>query len=180
MTERISFQRLNNLIPGYCPEGYCNQGSKTVYSLPPNVLQIDLDRQVCIEGRANMLCGRCQGNHSVDYHGRILRCIKNENYIYGPALYIILELLPITVLFVIIILFDVPFTSGAAFVLFCQVIETLQVQANRFIWIPALVYLLNSVSIQFVYKVFYLQFLQQMMYESYNSSRFACGRELLH
>ena len=53
-----------------------------------------------------------------------------------------------------------PITSGAAngFVLFCQVIDTLQVQANRFIWMPAPVYILNTISIRFVYKIFSLQF----------------------
>ena len=33
---------------------------------------------------------------------------------YGPALYILLELFPNTVMFMVIIVFDIPFTSGAA------------------------------------------------------------------
>ena len=53
---------------------------------------------------------------------------KSNSCMYGPVLYVLLELLPITIVFVIIF-FDVPITSGAAngFVLFCHVVETLQV-----------------------------------------------------
>ena len=54
---------------------------------------------------------------------------KQQLYVWTSALYVLLELLPITIVFIIIIFFDVPITSGAAnrFVLFFQVVETLQV-----------------------------------------------------
>jgi predicted outer membrane repeat protein len=150
----------NSLITGYCPEGYCNQASNTEYLLPSNTSKSELDQQVCVTGRTGILCGRCSDNYSVYYHGWILRCLDNSNCSYGPVLYILLELLPITFVFVIIIFFDVPITSGAAngFVLFCQVIDTLQLQANRFIWIPVPDYILNTISIRFIYKIFSLQF----------------------
>ena len=150
----------NSLITGYCPEGYCNQASKTEYLLPSNTIKSELDQQVCATGRTGILCGRCSDNYSVYYHGWILRCFDNSNCSYGPTLYVLLELLPITIVFVIIIFFDVPITSGAAngFVLFCQVIDTLQLQANRFIWMPVPVYILNTISVRFIYKIFSLQF----------------------
>ena len=149
-----------NLVTGYCPEGYCSQRSKLYYSLPPVASRERLNQIVCAEGRTGILCGRCQSNYSASYHGAIIKCLHNEQCSYGPVLYILFELLPITVMFVIIIFFDVPFTSGAAngFLLFSQVIDTLQVQANRFIWFPAPTYALNTASIRFIYKVFTLQF----------------------
>lgn len=150
----------NSLISGYCPEGFCNQNSNTRYILPSNASKSEVDQKVCAIGRTGILCGKCRDNYSVYYHGWILKCLENTKCSYGPVLYIILELLPITIVFILIILFDVPFTSGAAngFVLFCQVIDTLQVQANRFIWMPAPVYILNTVSLRFVYKILSLQF----------------------
>ena len=158
--DKSEFISENSLISGYCPEGYCNQSSNTKYILPSNASKTEVDRQVCATGRTGILCGKCRDNYSVYYHGWILRCLENNNCSFGPVLYIILELLPITIIFIFIILFDIPFTSGAAngFVLFCQVIDTLQVHANRFIWMPAPVYILNTASIRFVYKVFSLQF----------------------
>ena len=150
----------DNLISGHCPEGYCNQRSRTVYPLPSFASWKDLDQQVCAKGRTGILCGRCQSNYSVFYHGWTMRCLNEEKCSYGPLIYVLLELLPITVMFVIVIIFDVPFTSGAAngFLLFSQVIDTLQIRANRFIWFSAPIYSINTASIRFVYKVFSLQF----------------------
>ena len=164
----------NKLLSGHCPEGYCKQASKTEYLLPSNASRTKLDQIVCATGRTGILCGKCRDDYSVYYHGWIMRCLQNDKCTYGPILYILLELLPITIIFVIIILFDVPVTSGSAngFVLFCQVIDTLQVEANRFIWIPAPVYVLNTVSIRFIYKIFSLQFFTANDVESFKSLSF--------
>ena len=149
-----------SLLSGYCPEGYCNQYSNSVYPLPTTASREALDQAVCSEGRTGILCGKCKPNHSVFYHGWVLKCLDNSKCSYGPVMYIAMELLPITLLFVIILVFDIPFTSGAAngFLLFSQVIETLQIQGNRFIWFPASLYGINTASIRFVYKIFTLQF----------------------
>ena len=176
----------NSLITGYCPEGYCNQTSTTVYPLPSNASKSEVDEQVCTRGRTGILCGICRENYSVYYHGWVLRCLENNSCMYGPVLYVLLELLPITIVFVIIIFFDVPITSGAAngFVLFCQVVETLQLQANRFIWMPAPVYMLNTISVRFIYKIFSLQFftandIETIKYLSFCLWKGATGLDML-
>ena len=150
----------DNLMTGYCPEGYCNQQSTDAYLLPRNASLEELDQKVCAEGRTGTLCGTCQSNYTVFYHGWYMECLSNKKCSYGPVLYILLELLPITLTFIIIITFDVPFTSGAAngFLLFSQVISTLQIRANSFIQFPTFIYAINTASIRFVYKMFSLQF----------------------
>ena len=114
------------LCTSKCPLGFCAyNGSTDIIPLPASMS--DLNDYVCDPTRTGMLCGECRANHSVSYHSLTFKCIPDNKCNYGPLLYIVSELIPLTVMFVIIIAFNISFTSGAVngFIFFAQVQDTL-------------------------------------------------------
>ena len=128
-----------NFEYGYCPGGYCNHFDQN--SVLPKTKEM-LDKEVCGIYRTGRLCGECRENYSVHYHGMNHNCQKNESCDYGWLLYIISELFPLTVLFVLTTVLNISFTSGAVngFIFFSQVIDSIPVTGNSFIIFPNPVY----------------------------------------
>ena len=115
------FGRCKNgvLCTGKCPLGFCTYNGSTDRQLPGSMSE--LDDYMCGSTRTGVLCGECRGNHSVSYHSS--ECASDNGCKYGPLLYIVSELIPLTVMFIIIIAFNISFTSGAVngFIFFAQV-----------------------------------------------------------
>ena len=147
------------LLTGYCPFGSCFPENKTCRNCLPHINASGLDRLVCGPKRTGRLCGECRGNLSVHYHSGRYDCKSNELCNIGWLLYIISELLPVTILFAFVIVFDISFTSGVTngFVFFAQVMDSLHVTAYDFIQFPAPVSLLTDVH-RFIYRFFNLDF----------------------
>ena len=150
------------LLTGYCPFRFCFSGQKSAdkMCLPDTASNTSsLDTLVCGFKRTGRLCGECRGNLSMHYHSETHDCKSNELCKIGWLLYIISELLPLTIFFVLVIVFDISFTSGVTngFVFFAQVMESLHVTAYDFIRFPAPVSLLTDVH-RFIYRFFNLDF----------------------
>ena len=147
------------LLTGYCPFGFCFPENKTYRNCLPHTNASCLDRLVCGFKRTGRLCGECRGSLSVHYHSGRYDCKSNELCKIGWLFYIISELLPLTVFFVLVIVLDINFTSGVTngFVFFAQVMESLHVTAYDFIRFPAPVSLLTDVH-RFIYRFFNLDF----------------------
>ena len=91
----------------------------------------ELESLVCGDSRHGILSSNCSEGFTLRYHSPNYEC-RNEspvNCSYGIPLYIVSELLPVTLLFLVILIFNINFTSGAlsSFVFYAQVID-LQVQ----------------------------------------------------
>ena len=119
-----------------CPVGFCqynNNSVKSLYSLPQNLSMDNIDTFMCGSSRTGVLCGDCRKGHSVYYHSPTLECKKDKLCEFGWLLYIVSELLPLTVFFAVIILFNIKVTSGAAngFIFYCQVVSVLVVSSYR-------------------------------------------------
>ena len=148
----------NRFEYSYCPSGYCvNLYNKT--SILPKHANL-LDDSVCGKYRTGRLCGQCKSNYSVHYHSSSYLCGSNDTCGYGWLLYIISELLPLTVLFLIATVLNVRFTSGAVngFIWFAQVVHSIPVTGKSFITFP------NSVS--------YIYTVTSMIYNLFNFNFF--------
>ena len=97
------------------------------YRLPSSVSE--LDEYICGYTRTGVLCGECRDDYSASYHSYSYACISNKGCTYGWVLYLVSELLPLIIFFIIVIVFNVSFTSGAinSFVLFAQLQDGLAV-----------------------------------------------------
>ena len=150
-----------NLRYGHCPTGYCfpNRSHSRFLTIPSDASKDDLDRMVCGQFRTGTLCGQCRASYSVHYHSKNLQCESNSTCKYGWLLYIITELLPLTVLFVLTTVLNISFTSGAinGFILFAQVFDSFPITGDSFIIFPASVYRMYQVT-RMVYNLFNFDF----------------------
>ena len=121
------------LYTAECPSGFCPRDADVnatggLLFLPQTCKE--LDEFICGPlNRSGILCGQCIENYTVYFHSTTLRCNECSGafqYV-GLILYVITEILPITILFIILIVFDVNLTSGAAngFIFFAQVVTVM-------------------------------------------------------
>ncbi len=134
------FGKEKDQFSSYCPPRYCktnrpNKEKFREYLLINTTSISELDQRICGPYRTGIVCGLCTKNHSIFYHSTKYHCDDNSHCHLGWIYYILSEILPVTLFFVIIIMFDIKFTSGAlnGFVFFAQVVDTIMISANGFI-----------------------------------------------
>lgn len=144
----------NSLVTGYCPVGFCSHSDDLL--LPATADREELNSVIC-SSRTGILCGQCVSNTSVYYHSLHFTCRPEKHCELGWLFYIMSELLPVTILFLVIIFFNITFTSGNinGFIFFAQVVVMFHVTADDFIPLPHGVKVINRI-IHFFYLVFNL------------------------
>ena len=106
-------------------------------ALPKNYTE--LSKTVCGETRRGIVCGKCQITHTMHFHSPGFLCKPNKSAKCKPKLgllfYFLSELLPVTVFFIAVIGMNVSFTAGSinGFILFCQLLNTLDIHASGII-----------------------------------------------
>ena len=131
-----------NFYTGVCPLGFCQHPCSnssasqecglSAMRLPAAGNPAEVDHLVCGSRRTGILCGRCRDGHSVFFHSLQYECNLDRFCQWGWFFYMISELLPVTLLFLAVIIFNVSLTSGAVygFVFFAQTIDSLLVNSN--------------------------------------------------
>lgn len=156
---------LDEICTSHCPLGFCtynyNESAKDIiqglHILPLDVA--DLDLFICGPTRTGVLCGSCRHNSSAFYHSYGYTCGDNSLCKYGLLLYIVSELLPLTIMFFAIIIFDIKFTAGSVngFIFFAQVLDSIAIDANGAIVFQPWLGKLTSIH-RFVYRTFNFDF----------------------
>ena len=146
------------LKSGHCPRGFCfGNEPKALNHLPPS--NVSLSRFVCSEYRRGKLCGACIDDHSHYFHSENFKCSANNHCSMGLLLYTVSELIPVTILFMVVVFFNIRLTSGAVngFIFFIQFIDTMLIDANGFIPVHPII---NGfmLTYKFVYRMFNLNF----------------------
>ena len=120
----------DSLISSFCTPGFCSV--KEDFLLPSTASREELNEIVCNDSRKGVLCGLCKGNFSVHMHSLEFSCKSNKYCEWGWIFYILSELLPVTLIFLVIIIFNIPFTSGAinGFIFHCQAITMFHISAS--------------------------------------------------
>ena len=128
--------REQSLASAICPLGFCkNDVYTSAYGLLPASSSKNLSRHVCNSKRLGIICGSCKEKYSVYYHSMSFSCNSNDLCHWGWAFYILSELIPITIIFLVVIFFNISFTSGPlnGVVFFMQVVDTMKIRAENFI-----------------------------------------------
>ena len=127
-----------NLWTSECPLAFCsydkhNKIRRNLFLLPKTANKTSLDDFICNSYRTGKVCGQCREGFSVFFHSKLYSC-KQVSFLcnYGILFYFLSELLPLTLLFIAILVMNISFTSGAVngFILFTQVIDLLYIDAN--------------------------------------------------
>ncbi len=115
----------NSLLTGRCPFGFCANVNDSVLTSSAN--QTILNDLVCVNSRTGTLCGQCKAGSKPHFHSPQLECKSSKYCFLGWLFYLLSEILPVTILFVVILVFNVPFTSGLlnGFIFYSQVVEML-------------------------------------------------------
>ena len=148
------------LLSSYCPLGYCSFVPKENYrELPQTFNRHNLSKSVCCN-RTDTLCGLCNENMTVYFHSESFKCEKTDKCHLGPLFYLLSEILPLTLLFLVVIIFNIrSFTSGNlnGFIFFAQMYDTISKIGESFI--PHSLQFSNlSVFHRVVYKIFNIDF----------------------
>ena len=142
-----------------CPLGYCTHDGKerqTAHAVPIPMNASQLEKSICSPTRTGTVCGQCIGNHSVYFNSWRFECGRNDYCHLGPIFFILSTLLPITILFLVIIIFDTNFASGwNGFFLYCQMLNSTYILANGIISFPNVQYKIFS-WLMFIYSFFNL------------------------
>ena len=145
----------DSLLTGYCPSNFC---SSNVSLLPTTADREKLNKVMCGDKkRTGTLCGNCEADHSVYYHSLQLKCNLNNYCHFGWLFYILSELLPVTLIFLIIIFFGITFTSGIlnGFIFYAQVVVMFHITADNHIRVHEKLKTTNSI-IHSLYHIFSL------------------------
>ena len=124
----------NKLVTSYCPGWFCNDRNigKPLNKLPDSRISAnykqDLEKFICYKHRQGTLCGSCAKGYTVYYNSPNFLCKEVTKLCdMGWLFYILSNLLPVTLIFIIITAFDINLTTGSlrGFLLFCQIIVIL-------------------------------------------------------
>ena len=140
----------NTLLSGYCPKSFCSP--QHGYLLPSTANISLLEETVCAPHRIGVLCGRCQANYSARYHSLTLKCEADKYCEWGWVFYVVSEIIPVTIIFLLITLNNVSFTSGLAnsFLFYSQTVKMLHVRAGNNIKAFIVAHYLEKIH-QFIY-----------------------------
>ena len=136
---QIKEGNITELATSICPHSFCNYDNKTVRGVVLPQTDSELDRSMCGYSREGTLCGRCRKNYTAHFHSPKFQCrLENNLCKVGWLFYILSELVPVTVVFIIVIVFNISFTSGAVngFILFSQVLLSLNIDGSGIITFP--------------------------------------------
>jgi hypothetical protein len=151
----------DNLLCGYCPDRYCfrKHARYRTHFLPNHASREKLEQSVCEDTRTGILCGKCRDGYSALYHSSSIICSKTSNCEVGWILYLVSEILPLTLMFIFILIFNVNFLSGElnGFIFFAQVFDSFSITGNGFIWFPRNAYT-ALITIRAIYRLLNFDF----------------------
>ena len=147
------------LATSFCPLRFCNYNgtdtSGSAIRLPQ--MHEELDEALCGKSRTGIACGSCKPGFTTYFHSPNFACKSVDPTLCkaGWLFYILSELVPVTVIFITVIVLNISFTSGAVngFIFFCQVLISLYIDGNGFItFSPSLATLTRGY--QLIYGIF--------------------------
>ena len=129
----------SELVTSPCP--FCNYSSSASNTTEFEVIlprdHSELDETVCGGTRTGIVCGTCRKRFTVHFHSPGFLCKEEEplGCRVGWLFYILSELVPVTAVFITVLLLNISFTSGTVngFILFSQLLGTLDVDASGII-----------------------------------------------
>ena len=149
------------LCTTFCPYGFCSyhgmNPNTSLHPLPSNSNL--LDPQMCGPYRTGRVCSQCAENHSVYFHSWKYSCGPEDLCYLGWFFYLVSEILPVTLFFVIILVFNISFTNGNVncFVFYAQILDALATNANGAIVFPRFTVVLRTI-LTFFYRPFNFDF----------------------
>ena len=129
-----------NLVTGQCPRHYC--GVKDREASLPNTTNITLLNELFCSSvnRNGTLCGMCSDGYSVAINSMFFDCVNCSDWLsqHGWLIYILTEYIPSTLLFCLILFFDINLHSGtSSVILYFQIFYLLNIYSDGIVDPPS-------------------------------------------
>lgn len=144
-TSESGLGKESNFLRCICPFGHCLnenllKGYETELHILPSTTSIaELDKIICGRSRTGVLCSKCREGYASNYHESKYECKEVHNDCkWGWLFYLVSEILPVTVFFIIVMLFNINFIDGSinGFILYVQLTDSMLIKGNRYILFP--------------------------------------------
>ena len=115
----------DTLVTAQCRTGYCsNSHSASQLTVLPRSCE-GFEDKLCVSNRRGWLCGECEDGYTVFFHSENFKCGKCSYGAYGLLLYVIAEIIPLSLLFLAILFLQLNLASGLGqtFTFFVQVLD---------------------------------------------------------
>ena len=159
--EDEEFGKEDDLVYAYCPLSNCFSESKRQrrHDLQDNTSLRHLDHLICGKTRTGKLCSFCRGNNTVHFNSYQFTCKEDDSCSLGWLYYILSEIVPVTILFLIVIIFDIELTKGAVngLILYLQISDNTLKEAEFLVRSPISKILISVY--KFIAQIFNLNFL---------------------
>ena len=118
-----------NFVTADCVTSLCDYHNSNSNKNGDHILPLNyslLNGHVCASHRNGELCGSCITGYTTYLHSPSYHCGESTHCQYGPLLYIISEIIPVTGIFLVILFFNINLTSGAlySFIFYSQVVNS--------------------------------------------------------
>ena len=110
------------LLVGYTNHGYMGGRDRAYNVLPTNITTLN-DTMCTKSGRKGFLCEECIDTFGVAINSQFNECAECRE-LYAVGMYLLLVILPITIFFILVVMFCLNFTSGPflGYIIFCQLL----------------------------------------------------------
>ena len=145
----VCFENSTKLCTAFCPYGFCSYSKMNptggIHPLPTNYHL--LTSYICSPNRAGRVCGMCVNGSSVYYHSCRYKCGPEELCNLGWFFYLISEILPLSLVLGIILVFNISFTNGNVncFILFAQLLDSLDTDASGALQFPFFIQVIRDI-----------------------------------
>ena len=125
-----------NLVTGQCPRHYCYYVKEQEINLPDINNISFLNELFCFPANRNgTLCGKCSNGYSVAINSVYFDCVNCSHWLsqHGWIIYALTEYVPSTLLFCLVLFFDIDLHSGtiSSIVLYFQIFNILNIYSDR-------------------------------------------------
>ena len=130
------------LVTSYCPLDFCSYTDTSSLALAVKLPRkySQLNEAMCGKSRTGVTCGSCVVGSTTYFHSPKYRCkpADSTQCKLGWLFYILSELVPVTVVFIIVLVLNISFTSGAVngFILYSPLLSSLNIDASGIIVFP--------------------------------------------
>ena len=120
---------------GPCALSFCTFKNEVphsqFYSLPSKASELEM--LVCSDHRYGTLCGLCRKGYTTYYNSPNFKCGTENLCSYGIFFYILSEIVPVTAFFLVIVVFDIPLTSGSlhSFIFYAQTLDVFYISVKE-------------------------------------------------
>ena len=138
-----TFGKEDDLVYALCPLTHCFNDELNeirTHELQNNTDNSALDCLICGKTRTGKLCSHCRGNNIVHFNSYRFTCKEDNSCSLGWLYYISSEIVPVTILFLIVIIFDIELTKGAVngLILYLQISDNTLKEAEFVVHSPVL------------------------------------------